>query len=172
MCDPVSIAVASAGFQFVTQMQQADAAESSARAANQANMDAYATQQKQINAAATDEMSDRAREAMIQRGKLRVLAAESGLTGASQLQQERQSQFDEGFDLSRIEGNRKNAQNQSYLDAQAGRAQNQSRINSIKQPSLVGAGLQIAGAYYDEQAQEKRLDRLTGKYGTSNPNVS
>jgi hypothetical protein len=165
MClDPVTaIAIASAGLNFVTQKQQADNTAAAAQEANRINMEAYAKQQAQIDANAKDEMSDRAREAMVERGRLRVLSAESGLAGASSQQLERQSLFNEGFDLSRIEGNRKSAKEQSYLDAKAGRAQNQSRINTTRSPSLIGAGLQIAGAYYGAEAEKTRIRTLNSR---------
>lgn len=168
MCEPTTVlTIASTAFSFVQQAQQASQNDAAIEAAYNNSLIGYAQQQKQINAAATDEMSDRAREALIERGRLRVAAAESGVTGNSTDQLERQSLFDEGFDMARIEGNRKNAQAQAYQDAKAGQAGAQSRVASVKRPSLIGAGLQIAGAYAqgeaDKAARERGIPR-TSRY--------
>jgi hypothetical protein len=159
MCNPLAITAASAVFSYLQADNQADKAEDAAFAAHNANIETYKLQQKQIDANAADQMSDRAREALIERGRLRVMSAESGLQGNSTNQIERQSMFDEGFDMARIEGNRKNSQQQAYADARAGRAANQSRINSIQRPSLIGTGLQIAGAYYTDKARKEQAQR-------------
>jgi hypothetical protein len=112
-------------------------------------------QQKQITANATDKMTDRAKEAMIERGRLRAIQGESGLSGNTQDRIMRESYFNEGTDISAIEGNRKSAIKQSKLDAEGLRASNQSRINSVKQPSLIGAGLQIGTAIaLDKQSRK------------------
>lgn len=161
MCEPTTIiAIGSAIVSYAMADDAADKAEDSAVAAHYANMESYQLQQKQIDANAADQMSDRGREALIERGRLRVMAAESGLQGNSTDQIERQSRFDEGFDMARIEGNRKNSQQQAYADAKAGRAGSQSRINSIKHPSLIGTGLQIAGAYYGGEAKKEQTKRI------------
>lgn len=158
----LAVAVVSAGVQYYQTQQTAKKAEESARQSQALSMEAYGQQQQQIQAQATDSMSDRAREAMIERGRLRVVNGESGLTGNSSDQQERQSYFNEATDMARIEGNRGAQQNQAALGAKGVTAQTNSRLNNIKQPSLIGTGLQIAGsaagAYGNYSSNQARMN--------------
>jgi hypothetical protein len=154
MCEATLIvAVAGTVLSAVQQQQQAKAATESGVRTYANSLETYAERQRQINDKAEEDMSDRAREAMVERGRLRVIAGESGISGNSGDQLERQSYFDEGFDVSRIEGQRKDDIQQSYLDAKGGQAGAQSRLNSIKQPSFIGSCLLIAVDYYKSQTK-------------------
>jgi hypothetical protein len=113
-------------------------------------------QQKQITAQATDKMTERAKEAMVERGRLRAIQGESGLSGNTSDRILRESYFNEGQDIASIESNRKNSIKQSKLEAEGLRAQNQSRINSIKRPSLIGTGLQIGTALALDRQSRKQ----------------
>lgn len=168
MCIPVipliglAISAASAVMAYQQGQKQTKAAEASARNAAELNNQAYAQQAQQINQQASDAMSDRAREAMIERGRLRVISAESGVGdgSGSQDQLTRQSYFDEGYDMSRIESNRSAKQDQAQLDARGGQAATQSRLNAIEasKPSLIGTGLQIAGAGAAAYQKTKQIE--------------
>lgn len=164
MCDPVTlsvaslaIGVASAGASFMQQSQQASAAEKSARENYAQQTEAIKLQYDQTNKQATDEMSVRAREAMIETARLRVLGGESGLSGGSNDRLVAESQFNLGTDIASIESNRRNSLNQLHQEGKSIRAGNQSNINTIKRPSLIGTGLQIAGAAVDAKTTHSYL---------------
>lgn len=162
MVASLAIAAASAAAANDQQRHAANQAEDSARAANDVNLQAYATQQHQIDAQASVDMSERARQAMIQRGKLRVLGAESGIDGNSSDQAERQSQFDQSFDMAAIEGHRNALQSQAYLDAKGGVAATNSTLNRIQQPSLIGTGLRIATDGLDAKSAYDKKNPSSG----------
>lgn len=147
MCEPVSIIMAVTAVVGLIQAEKmADKQEQAVAREQAAEAAATAVQQTQINQQASIKMSDRAREAMIERGRLRAAAAESGVTGLSNDKLESASFFAEGTDISRIEGNRARAIVQSEHAHGSRNAANQSKMDSIKQPSYLGAGLQIANA--------------------------
>lgn len=150
MCDLVTaITVGSAVMGYATQAKQAKAETAALQTAAVADAAQTAIQQGQINDRATQDMSDRAREAMIERGRLRTAAADSGLGGLSDDRLESASYFAEGTDIARIEGNRGRAMEQAGAAATGRQAAISSRMAAVKQPSLIGAGLQIAGAGVD-----------------------
>jgi hypothetical protein len=157
---PVGIAIASA---VLTYTQQADAASKTASAIK-ANAEAQAAstqeQYRQINQNASDKMSARAREALIETAKLRTISGETGLSGVSADRVQGESLFNSSTDIASINTNRVNALEQARLGAGSDVARSQSQLNSIRQPSLIGGGLQIAGAYANQQAEQARLDRI------------
>ena len=164
MCDPVTIGVASlaistatAGIGFMQQSQQASVRDKAIKANYSQQMDTFKVQQAQVNKQATDEMSVRAREAMIETARLRVLGGESGLAGGSNDRIENESQFNLGTDIASIESNRRNSLNQLHQEGKAIRASGQGQINTIKRPSLIGTGLQIAGAAIDAKTTHTYL---------------
>lgn len=117
---------------------------------------AIGEQQEQISKKATDEMQERSQQAAIERGRLRAIQAESGLIGNSQDRIIGESYFNETQDIASIEANRKNELTQSNRNLQGLGASTQSKLNSIKQPSYLGAGLQIGTAYAQyKQSQTK-----------------
>jgi len=135
MCEVTTLlTIASTALGYIGQQQQAKAQQN---AINQQ----YATQQEQINQKAAQDMSQTAREAMLERGRLRVAQAESGLAGVSQDRHQNALDFKLGTDLSTLEYNRQNSISQS----QAEQAAASSRVDH---PSLFGTGLQIASAGY------------------------
>lgn len=121
-----------------------------------------AVEQKQANDRATSEMSERARVAMVEQARIQVLQAESGLSGLSNDRVLGESRFNESFDIARIEGNRGRTQGQITQTGLGYRAEAQSRINSVKSPGLLGAGLQIVGMGADYKANE--LKNNSGSY--------
>lgn len=125
------------------------------------NNEAATEQYRQIDAQATDNMSARAREAMIEQARLRVVSGETGLAGVSADRLTQESKFNEGTDLASIASNRTNTLNQAYLEARGGAASMQSKANSINRPSLLGTGLQIAGAAASYGAETERLKRIS-----------
>jgi len=137
---------------YNSQKKQAQAQQSASNAQTEADMAALGEQQIQINAAADEDIGQRAREAMIERGRLRAVAADSGLTDNTG-RIENESRFAEGADITSIDANRKRSLTQNAAEAKAAAARGQARSASIKQPSLIGTGLQIAGGYYGMQDQ-------------------
>lgn len=155
MCEPTTISLAitavSAVMSYVGQSQAASRQESAAQNEYNAKQAALNENAHQVNMKATDDMSQRAIQARIEAGKLQAVGAESGLGTGNIDRGSQQSQFNEGTDIAAIEGNRKNAIAQNTLDSQGLYASAQSKMNAIKQPSLIGAGLQIAGGVADYQ---------------------
>jgi len=145
---------------------QASSQAKSQEAAIQANyaqqMEAAQEQQRQNNASAAQTMSERARESMIERGRLRAISGESGLAGVSTDRLFDQTRFNEGYDMATIEANRSNTSAQLYQEAKGLRAQSQSKMNAINRPSLIGTGLQIVGAVAGAGAEQERLKRASG----------
>lgn len=163
---PAALLAISAGISAVGAIAQYSEAKSAADDATKSAQDSYnlqvksvQEQQSQINQNAQDQQSQRAREATIERGRLKAIQGESGVMGNTEDRIMNESRFNEGSDIASIEGNRENAIKQSALDGQGLRANAQSRLNSIKQPSLIGTGLQIAGAGVQYEAGMNQLNR-------------
>ena|SRR6185437_13884103 len=164
MCDPITIAgmsmvvgVASAATSFVQQGQQAKANDKAIKENYAQRTEALKLQYDQTNKQAADEMSVRAREAMIEQARLRVIGGESGLSGGSNDRIENESQFNLGTDIAAIESNRQNSLRQLGEDGKSLRAGSQTQISQVKRPSLIGTGLQIAGAATDAATTHKYL---------------
>lgn len=150
MCEPTAmlgLSIATTLLNLADTAQQAGAAQDAinADAVNQAK--AIEEQQAQISKNATDQMQERSQQAAIERGRLRAIQAESGLIGNTQDRIIGESYFNEATDIAAIEANRKNSIEQSNRQLQGITTSAQSKLNSIKQPSLLGAGLQIGTAY-------------------------
>lgn len=170
MCEPVTIGLAisaaSAVMGYMNQQKQADE-QSKAIQADYNNKQATLNENaKQTNQRATDDMSARAREAMIERGRLQVIGGESGLGTGNLDRTTQQSQFNQGYDIAAIEGNRKNAIAQNTLDSRSVYSEAQSRTNQIKQPSLIGAGLQIGGAGMDYYTKTSKTTSHNNAFNT------
>lgn len=127
------------------------AAENNAKAQTEAllrNRDAEQEtldlRQMQINANAADQTSERHRQALVERGRLRTAAGESGLFDNSG-RMLFESFFNEGTDVASIESNRRAGSDQNVLSKRSVDATTKSRFNSIERPSIIGSGLQIAG---------------------------
>lgn len=158
---------ASAVVGYIQQDRNASAQQAAITAnAKQAN-EAAQREYDQINASAAQEMSERAKEGMIERARLRVISGESGLAGVSTERIGAESYFNQGTDITTLENNRRNTLAQAFENAKAGRARSQSQMNSVQQPSLIGTGLQIAGGVAGGMAEQKRIAALTGVKKTS-----
>lgn len=149
MCEPTTIMIGlsalSAGMGIYGQMEtanaQADSLEDSARLQNEALEKQYEQQQKQ----GTEEVSQVARQAMIEQARMRVAAGESGIAGATVDSLMGNSAFNAAEAVSGIQRNVRNTKDQSVLEGKGMYAANKSKANSIKQPDWIGAGLQIGG---------------------------
>lgn len=147
MCEPVTIATialsaASAVAGYSGQRQQAKAQEQAAADAYQENQQALNVQQVQSNERASQEMSARAREAMVQRGRLRAIAAEGGGgNGMARIMGE--VNLASSTDMATIERNRVMHEQQSQLQKRGMQTRAQSEINMSKRPSQVGLALDL-----------------------------
>ncbi len=145
MCNPAMIVpIAGAAFSFIGQSAAAKSADKQIQAGYGLQADAFDAQRKEIKATAQTEISDRVRQAQIERGVLRTQQGESGLTGTGRL--DRDISFQSGTDITRIETNASNRTKNANRQ-QAG-AHHRSTTDALKisRPSLLGTGLQIAGA--------------------------
>lgn len=153
MCEPTTAAIAiatmsaaQAGLTYIEGTQAAKAQSEAIENSAKLQLETNAEQQQQITKQSIDEMSARAREATIERGRLKAIQGESGLMGNSQDRVMNESYFNEGTDMASIEGNRKASLKQSQLEAKGIASGAQSQMNAIKRPFLIGAGLQIGAA--------------------------
>jgi hypothetical protein len=158
MCEPtvlLGLSIVSTLATLADTAQQANANEDAINADANNQAKAIEEQQAQISKKATDEMQDRSQQAAIERGRLRAIQAESGLIGNTQDRIIGESYFNEATDIASIEANRKNEIAQSNRQLQGVATRTQSNLNSIKQPSYLGAGLQIgtAAAGYRQQTK-------------------
>jgi hypothetical protein len=151
------VGVASSVSGFVQQGQQAKSQARAMRENYSQQMETFQVQQDQVNKQATDEMSQRARETQIEAARLRVANGESGLFGNTNDRILGESYFNLGTDISSIEANRAAQQKQLIQEAKSIRANNQTQMSQIQRPSLIGTGLQIAGAAANAGAMYKGL---------------
>ena len=153
MCTGLELlAIASAATAATTYVSGQQTAQATANAASEnynAQLQQNAVRQEEINKQSANDSTERARQAEIERGRMRVVAGESGALGASQDRLINDSLFQEGMDVATIESNRQSSIKQTNVDANSLRAQNQSTANLAyaKAPTLLGTGLQIGAAY-------------------------
>ncbi|MCY0856442.1 virion core protein, T7 gp14 family [Cupriavidus sp. D39] len=154
MCEPVTIvAAATAIAGLAIQGESARKQTNAIQAAYDDNVVQTRNQQVEQDTQAKDQMSERARQAMIETGHLQALANESGTTGGSNDRVTNEANFSAGQDIAAIQGNSQAAQKQLAQAARSGYATAVSRQSQVQQPSLIGAGLQIAGTYVSQQAK-------------------
>lgn len=103
-------------------------------------------QQDQVNQQASQQQSARAIEALQQRGRLATIFASSGLGGASQGRALADVSSQEGRDMATIEANRASQIQQGQAQRRSGNLSAGAELKAIRQPSLLGTGLQIAGS--------------------------
>jgi len=127
---------------------QADAANKAAWDNYYANKEIMNQQALEISQDANNQESERSIQAKIEQAKIRTIAGEAGIAGASVDAQLKDSKFQASRDIASIETNKANAlkQNRNELQGTYSRAQSQANEAESKRPSLLGAGLQIAGA--------------------------
>lgn len=165
MCDPISIAAASfavsaisTGVQYDSTRRAANQQADAIRANTSANDAALQLQQGQIAEQTTQQMSQRAVEAMRERGRLTAALGGMGGTTADRVLNE--SGFNEGQDMATLTANAQSREFQAQNERVAGARHANQELASIRQPNLIGAGLQIAGAglnagatYYDQKSR-------------------
>jgi hypothetical protein len=150
MCNVAYLQMAQVAVGAYGQSQQASAVRKNARQAESDSLWALHDQQIQSNAAATDQMTARARAAMAEAGTFNAIFADSGLSGNTQERISAVAAGQANEDIGTIERNRQNRVNQGNNDVAAVRARTQSAINGSPAPSLIGTGLQIAALSANE----------------------
>ncbi|WAW10003.1 hypothetical protein NB640_12410 [Oxalobacter vibrioformis] len=154
-----ALSIGTAGYNYYADRQNAKAMRNQADVANMAAQAQLQTQQQQNNMQASDKMSNIALDSIRSMGQLRAAAGDTALGGANADRLGSDIRMAEGTDIATLETNRRMANNQSSAEASAIMAANLSRAHSVKKPSLIGAGLTIAGGYLDDQ-KRNTLNKL------------
>lgn len=156
MCEPTTLLAISAGISTLSaaaghaaQSRQAKAEASAATESYNMDQAQLAERYNQQNQELNQQQTQRTREAMVERGRLNAAYGEGGVTGGSLDRVLNQSEFNLGQDLATMGANRDNLTRQTRMEGLGLRANAQSRMNSIKQPSFIDTGLKIAGAAVD-----------------------
>ncbi|MDK9726197.1 MAG: hypothetical protein OEL88_15115 [Sterolibacteriaceae bacterium MAG5] len=120
-------------------------------------------QYEQINQQSQEDKSQRFREHLIDQGHIRAVSAESGLAGLSQERIAAEETNNAATDLATIEANRVRQAEQAHSQAVSKMSQAGLQLASIRRPSLLGAGLQIAGAAAGAYASSQQPDEKKGR---------
>lgn len=141
MCDPVTASVALAVTSVVGTVGQTIAANKTAKAQERAIRDQHARIAEENRDAASAEMFDQMRAARREQARVRTAAGEAGLglNGGSI----EALLFDSAMQME-LQGSRTLANLESRNAANDDAAESQ--LSQIQRPTLLGAGLQVAGA--------------------------
>jgi hypothetical protein len=156
---PLITVAASAASATMSVKAQADSARKQKQAQKANYEQAAATvqlQNKQTNNAATENVSERSRQAVRDASAARISAGESGIGGLSVMSLLDNTQFNAGYDSTRTDRNAANNIEQNNRRLEGIRSGTQSNLNSIEQPNYIGAGLQVAQTAASEYNQYKR----------------
>lgn len=154
MCDPVSASVAmvsimAASTVYQTQQQEkmAKAQEESAMTSDRVQQAALQEQVRQQSMQTSEQMSERAVQAMQDHARLLSVSGENGLAATGSVAaQAAQIDMDASKDTATLASNLSMRKDQAAREAAGITANTQSRLNNIKQADWMGAGLQIAGS--------------------------
>ena len=102
-------------------------------------------QRRQQNVQSRNDMSERAKQAMTERARLRAASAEGGLMGNSIDQIFGTQATQTSQDLAMMTENARNAGRQSTMVGTAMSSRAKGNLNQVQHPSLLNTGLQIAG---------------------------
>lgn len=152
-----AVGVAGALAAHAGQASAARAQTKAATASYNSSMAQLAEQRRQQGVQTQTEMSERAKQAMIERGRLNAASAEGGVIGTSINRIKSANEYAYGSDLAMMRENYTNTSRQSVLEGQAMGATYQSRLSQIERPSILNTGLQIAGVGLDAASQYKKL---------------
>lgn len=158
MCNPIAIMGVAVAVSTITSIagtvmsanaanDAADRQTKSAQDAAAIDMQQLQQQQEEANAATALDKTERLRQAMKERAALRSSSADGGVAGISPDSLEQNSYMSAGNDISILEANRSNFNQQTQLEKQAVRSRAQSRINEAQAGRKSGwaTGLQIVG---------------------------
>jgi hypothetical protein len=157
MCEPTTIMLAmtaattavSAGSAIMEHDAQRRAANTQADMVreNYAYTDSsFQLQQHQVNQQTSQQMSERAREAMVARGSLRAMLGGGNNVGARILGEQ---DYREATDMATLESNRENSVQQIQRDKAGALRGASQEMKTIRYPSMLGTGLKLVGAALD-----------------------
>ncbi|WP_124677697.1 hypothetical protein [Burkholderia cenocepacia] len=166
----MAMSAATAAATYVSQSQAAKRQGDAAQAAYDSQVTQTKNEMTQQSQAAAEQMSERARQAMIETGHLQALAADSGTNGGgSNDRVTNEANFNAGQDIAAMQANASSQQRQMVGQLDGSYAQAVSRTASIQQPSLIGTGLQIAGGALNAYTSKESIkNRVTGGVPGSN----
>lgn len=154
---PLAISAVSALYSAKQQGDAASNQQAAIVANNNTQMASVLDQYRQANEGAGNDIATRARDAMVERGRLSAISGDAGVGGASSERLLQESQGNEGRDVSTIQQNLKNTDQQILNTARGINSTTQTRLSSVTKPSLIGTGLQIAGAAATTYAEQNKL---------------
>ena len=162
MCEPTLWMLALSTTQSMMANQtEGEVAAATGKAANNAFGNDIMLQNikdQEITDQANGEVTQRAKEALVERSRLETIAGEKNLTGTSINRIVNQVDVVSGNDLTKINSNLGSKRRASRTDRLAAKSRYQSRRNSIRKPSMAKTGLQIAGhvaKYNDDTPKSK-----------------
>lgn len=156
-----AMSVAGAVMSYVGQQQQAKKQERAVMDSYNSQTAQLQEQRRQQNVEAQQQMSERGRQALFERARLRAASAEGGTGGNSVDRIFGAADFQAGQDVAMMQENARNVSRQSALEGQALHSQAQSRLNTIERPSLLNTGLQIAGIGMDSYNKYQKIKAPT-----------
>lgn len=160
MCNPAFAMLAVSALGTAVQVSEGNKTAKAQGEALQASAEMENIQTSQLyeqqNQAAMDESSQRHIEWLRELGRMRTAGAESGLMGVTEDRLEAESENTAQRDIATIEANRLKSGQQAGSQAVAGNRRIKADMAGIKRPSLVGAGLQIAGAGVSAYSASKK----------------
>lgn len=159
MCDlATGLTIASAAFGYMKQSEQADAQSRAINQQAQAQNEAIAAQSAEQRADLQNKASESAIAAQKATAAIRAVAGESGVSGNTVAAVEVDSQRGLSRDIGTLETNRANAFAQAQRGITANTMSAANKQAAVVRPSLIGTGLQIAGAYNDYSTKnDKRV---------------
>lgn len=154
MCDPITIAtvatVASAATGVGSAIMQHDAQRRASNQQKDAMLENLAyrdtetqVQNQQVNEQSAQQMSQRAREALVARGQLRAMM-DSGNNSAARILAEQD--YLESTDMATLESNRAGAVAQNQRALQSAARGTRQDLAALPYPTLLGTGLKIMGS--------------------------
>jgi hypothetical protein len=152
MCEPATLLAIGTAISAATAVSSYQGQKKSAQAQTKAIQEGHNTanaqleeQRRQQNVQARTDMSERAKQAMTERARLRAASAEGGLMGNSLDQIFGNQAFNTNQDLAMMTENARNVGRQSTMEGIGMASAAQGRMNQVQHPSLLNTGLQIAG---------------------------
>jgi hypothetical protein len=152
MCEPATLLAIGTAISAATAVSSYQGQKKSAQAQTKAIQEGHnmanaqlEEQRRQQNVQARTDMSERAKQAMTERARLRAASAEGGLMGNSIDQIFGNQAFNTNQDLAMMTENARNVGRQSTMEGIGMASAAQGRMNQVQNPSFLNTGLQIAG---------------------------
>jgi hypothetical protein len=162
MCEPTliistALSIASSAAAHDGQRKQAKAQTKAIQEGHNMANAQLEEQRRQQNVQARSDMSERAKQAMTERARLRAASAEGGLMGNSIDQIFGNQAFNTNQDLAMMTENARNVGRQSTIVGTAMSSRAKGNLNQVQHPSLLNTGLQIAGIGVGAKQQYNKI---------------